>query len=1328
MMLSMLSNMTIYAINNTISVGQVKFTNNNGIVLKSFPPEGNTVYFSTEISNHSSAVTAVLCIIAIYEDNVLTNTNCEYVDIDADKKKDISVGVLVPNGTNTSNSKIVAYVWDSITGTEIYSSEAVFLNSTTDLEGILIGNSWLDSYSDDVDKYTVKVSGDVSIVPVVSDQTTKAEVSDYEIPGEATITLTPAFISEETPIRKIKISLYQQESDTYTLSTLSYILDGKEYEIPDFVSNVLDYEVELPDNTFFVRLNGISAGDISYSAQDFYTNSGIVVDGVNYGQLDSATAGTALPTIRPTNDEGIIPIKNESTVGVAYVTNGNKKTKYSVTFISKQPRLTSFKMSDNASSDSFKPTFIGGAGLYKDNGSISFSDRRWAFAYTSKALLGASYFMGVYSNNNSNWWFTGGKAGDEYFSFTADTAGTVVFMVPSAGNTYGVEGDYWTRENKDNSPTIPYDSVYVGKKDWNDYDTPVYYSYALGWVTDTARTVSPWINSLASADSTLASGSQPLDTAYSRKFEAGETVKVYHSGYTGFSGAASMWAILWDVDNQVYNADNFSIEENEDTPTDDTNPYAEEGLVMKLLSEDNSGDGYYDKSVDTWKDLSGKDNNMKLYTDVNNYWTTDGFVTTGGGSDSSKISYLPSAVVNTINTYDYSIEFVVNKIEKLGTRAAILYSDNGNFKISQESGSNATFKWADLVYSKPTVDVNTVVGSTNTITVSTKNKMVCWYVDGVLMDSKTFSSSSNTANNIMLNYYNDKYNASVTFKSIKVYDFAFTAEEVANRSNGITATSNLLTENILSTSLNSENENKIIDVFGTGADRTLVKVVALNPGYEFSDLDKTISDDGDITDIVAYIGQTMTNANGAFTKTITLPSSAQMGEYRVMGGSNITTIYYASLVDRLKMVKDIRATNNASELQAVIDSNHEYFGINSSLYNILSNTLKISEICYNDIKNAAIDETDESSITTLANIIDGAILMTMFNDSSMSELESYLEYLDKTDTRIETIALYDDISDDGKSQIIKELIGNNYKNIGNLNEDFEKQLALQAINYPSEKTASAILNHITQYSDLLDLDISKFNNLSQSNKLSVAVLLSNSKCMLSNMQSTLDSLVSNVQSSDTGTVSSNRTKSTSGVAPFVASSSADINKENAFADLGNYSWAKAAIEGLTADGVISGYENGTFKPENNITRSEFATIIAKKFLKIDSNADTCFSDVYKQNWFYPYVIAVYNNGIVKGVGDGMFAPTVNITRQDMAVMLLRIAEKYGVSLERSNDIFADDEDIADYAKNAVYMLKNIGVVNGMDGGYFVPKAFASRAEAAQMLYNFVNAISTEDTK
>ena len=179
-----------------------------------------------------------------------------------------------------------------------------------------------------------------------------------------------------------------------------------------------------------------------------------------------------------------------------------------------------------------------------------------------------------------------------------------------------------------------------------------------------------------------------------------------------------------------------------------------------------------------------------------------------------------------------------------------------------------------------------------------------------------------------------------------------------------------------------------------------------------------------------------------------------------------------------------------------------------------------------------------------------------------------------------------------------------------------------------------------------------------------------------------------------------------------------INK-NIFDDIDDVGWAVEAIIELAQKGIISGKGDRLFYPNDNITREEFVKIIVKTFFENAEVSDKSFDDVSDGEWYAEFVKKACGEGIINGIGENIFGTGMNITREDMAVIAYRTALKSGKMKEServSGFIFADDEQISDYAKTAVYALYDAGIINGVSEDEFAAKDYLTRAQAAKIIY------------
>ncbi|PWV98539.1 carbohydrate binding protein with CBM6 domain [Paenibacillus cellulosilyticus] len=183
---------------------------------------------------------------------------------------------------------------------------------------------------------------------------------------------------------------------------------------------------------------------------------------------------------------------------------------------------------------------------------------------------------------------------------------------------------------------------------------------------------------------------------------------------------------------------------------------------------------------------------------------------------------------------------------------------------------------------------------------------------------------------------------------------------------------------------------------------------------------------------------------------------------------------------------------------------------------------------------------------------------------------------------------------------------------------------------------------------------------------------------------------------------------------------AAIYVDASFNDLGAEQWATTAVEALAAREIVKGDGKGAFRPNDSITRAEFVQMVVQAFGLSNDQASASFSDVNKDDWFYASVAAAEQYGIVTGRADGTFGASSNISRQDMALILYRVAKLVGTPLNTGEpSSFSDASAIAGYAADAVEAMYQSGIVHGMGNGSFEPGAQATRAQAAMMIYNLL---------
>ena len=168
-------------------------------------------------------------------------------------------------------------------------------------------------------------------------------------------------------------------------------------------------------------------------------------------------------------------------------------------------------------------------------------------------------------------------------------------------------------------------------------------------------------------------------------------------------------------------------------------------------------------------------------------------------------------------------------------------------------------------------------------------------------------------------------------------------------------------------------------------------------------------------------------------------------------------------------------------------------------------------------------------------------------------------------------------------------------------------------------------------------------------------------------------------------------------------------------------WAQAQIERWIERGIVKGYEDGTFKPENPIKRCEFAALMNRTFGFVEK-AKVDFSDIEGTEWFVGDIAKAVAAGYMIGDAGGTFRPDDPIARQEAALVLARI---YELKDQGKKHLFKDSDEIASWSHWAVMAVVDAGLMEGYPDGTFGPKNPIKRSETVTVLDRLVAEIFTE---
>lgn len=169
---------------------------------------------------------------------------------------------------------------------------------------------------------------------------------------------------------------------------------------------------------------------------------------------------------------------------------------------------------------------------------------------------------------------------------------------------------------------------------------------------------------------------------------------------------------------------------------------------------------------------------------------------------------------------------------------------------------------------------------------------------------------------------------------------------------------------------------------------------------------------------------------------------------------------------------------------------------------------------------------------------------------------------------------------------------------------------------------------------------------------------------------------------------------------------------------------KLEIERLVEEGILNGYPDGTFRPEGNIKRGEFAKVLALALkLEEDPSTSSKFQDV-KGLWHEGYIGAIVKEGLMIGRSEDSFDPENNISREELAVVLVRAFDLDGLldRIENIENKIDDLDQVSDWARPSVILVNNIGLMElrkTEEGNMFLPKDLGDRQEVAKLTYELL---------
>ncbi len=198
-----------------------------------------------------------------------------------------------------------------------------------------------------------------------------------------------------------------------------------------------------------------------------------------------------------------------------------------------------------------------------------------------------------------------------------------------------------------------------------------------------------------------------------------------------------------------------------------------------------------------------------------------------------------------------------------------------------------------------------------------------------------------------------------------------------------------------------------------------------------------------------------------------------------------------------------------------------------------------------------------------------------------------------------------------------------------------------------------------------------------------------------------------------------------------------IHHTNTFTDATAAPYAANAIGALSNKFIVNGMTEELFQPLGELNRAQFATLILRALgiqeASSASSQSPSFTDVTAEQWYGKAIATANNLGIISGFTDGSFRPNQKVNRQELITIVYNALKLTGAAVELSDEettqllaSFTDKDNIAPWAKKAIGYAVKHGIVQGQPNGNFAPTAAANRAQGTVVIYNMLQAAGLLD--
>lgn len=476
------------------------------------------------------------------------------------------------------------------------------------------------------------------------------------------------------------------------------------------------------------------------------------------------------------------------------------------------------------------------------------------------------------------------------------------------------------------------------------------------------------------------------------------------------------------------------------------------------------------------------------------------------------------------------------------------------------------------------------------------------------------------------------------------------------------------------------------------------------------------------TDILVCHDQSVTDADGNYSFRFDI--NGKSGEYTVFLATDKTdlpkeNLIFVSLEDYKKIAATIKK-DDISKLKEYIEN--ETYTIGLTKEDIAEiDTGKLAAVLHETIKTSTFDENKRSELLT---VVHKALFVEKLNEGKITDIFAESSEL----TGLSGGALKDwytkeYVTGDLKKDVNQRISGKSIASYAAYEELLTDSFILSTVRYPNG--SGNIEDIMTAFAERIGINISSakagtWTKLAGESCADLPALKNAYKAALSAGTTISGGGGGGGKSTGSGSTNKEFNFLISGV-PIAKDKSGEALPSASFSDIDGVEWAKDAILYLADNGILSGVGDGIFEPNRNVKREEFAKIVTLAFAYDADEAKISFTDIPSDAWYAPFIRQAFGEGIVNGISDDLFGVGLPITRQDLCTMAYNAALKAGkiIEIETPHELFADDDEISDYAKKAVYALRAAGVVSGITDDEFAPKENATRAQAAKIIYSIL---------